>query len=85
MLTHSAASNAMDLPLINESRFVNASAIATALLGNSIAANMFMLGVAYQLGYVPLSAAALEEAIDAAVARYDHRLTKPVAQPGRAA
>ncbi len=45
-------------------QFVDASAIATALLGNSIAANMFMLGFAYQLGYVPLSASSLERAIE---------------------
>ena len=36
--------------------FVDATAIATALLGNAIAANMFMLGYAYQSGRVPLSA-----------------------------
>ncbi len=44
--------------------FVDASAIATALLGNSIAANMFMLGFAYQKGAVPLSGEALERAIE---------------------
>ncbi len=30
--------------------FVNASALSTALLGQSLGANMFMLGYAYQLG-----------------------------------
>ncbi|NIX77987.1 indolepyruvate ferredoxin oxidoreductase family protein [Microvirga terricola] len=44
--------------------FVDATAIATALLGNSIAANMFMLGYAYQTGHVPLTAAAIEKAIE---------------------
>jgi len=44
--------------------FVDASTIATTLLGNSIAANMFMLGFAYQRGAVPLSAEALEHAIE---------------------
>lgn len=44
--------------------FVDATAIATALLGNAIAANMFMLGYAYQTGRVPLSAAAIERAIE---------------------
>jgi indolepyruvate ferredoxin oxidoreductase len=44
--------------------FVDATAIATALLGNAIAANMFMLGYAYQTGRVPLSAAAIEKAIE---------------------
>ncbi|MBA1155772.1 indolepyruvate ferredoxin oxidoreductase family protein [Microvirga mediterraneensis] len=44
--------------------FVDATAIATALLGNAIAANMFMLGYAYQAGRVPLSGAAIEKAIE---------------------
>ncbi|TVR08759.1 MAG: indolepyruvate ferredoxin oxidoreductase family protein [Salinarimonadaceae bacterium] len=43
--------------------FVDATAIATALLGNAIAANMFMLGFAYQRGAVPLGAEAIEKAI----------------------
>ncbi|MEZ0172160.1 indolepyruvate ferredoxin oxidoreductase family protein [Microvirga sp. TS319] len=43
---------------------VDATAIATALLGNSIAANMFMLGYAYQAGRVPLHAEAIEKAIE---------------------
>ncbi|HEX2724266.1 MAG TPA: DUF6537 domain-containing protein, partial [Beijerinckiaceae bacterium] len=43
--------------------FVNATAIATAILGNAIAANMFMLGYACQKGYVPLSPASIEQAI----------------------
>ncbi len=34
------------------------------LFGQSIAANMFLLGYAYQKGGVPLSAAAIERAID---------------------
>jgi len=44
--------------------FVDASRLATALLGNSIGANMFMLGYAYQLGALPLSAEAIERAIE---------------------
>jgi indolepyruvate ferredoxin oxidoreductase len=43
--------------------FVDATNIATTLLGNAIAANMFMLGYAYQTGRVPLTAAAIEKAI----------------------
>ncbi|QFU15401.1 indolepyruvate ferredoxin oxidoreductase family protein [Microvirga thermotolerans] len=43
--------------------FIDATAIANALLGNAIAANMFMLGYAYQKGRVPLSGAAIEKAI----------------------
>ena len=44
--------------------FIDATRIATALTGNAIAANMFMLGYAFQMGRVPLSAAALERAIE---------------------
>ncbi len=46
------------------SHFVDASRLATALLGNSIGSNMFMLGYAYQLGALPLSAEAIERAIE---------------------
>jgi indolepyruvate ferredoxin oxidoreductase len=42
---------------------VDATRIATALLGDSIATNLFTLGFAYQLGLVPISAKAIEEAI----------------------
>jgi indolepyruvate ferredoxin oxidoreductase len=44
--------------------FVNASALSTALLGQSLGANMFMLGYAYQLGNLPISAQAIEKAIE---------------------
>ena len=44
--------------------FINATDIATVLFGNSIAANMFMLGYAYQKGGVPLSSASLLKAIE---------------------
>ena len=44
--------------------FVDATRVATALLGDSIATNMFMLGFAYQRGLVPLSARAIERAIE---------------------
>lgn len=46
------------------SHFIDASRLATALLGNSIGANMFMLGYAYQSGALPLSAEAVERAIE---------------------
>ncbi len=49
---------------MQNSHFVDASRLATALLGNSIGANMFMLGYAYQLGGLPLSAEAIEKAIE---------------------
>ena len=47
-----------------ECHFLDATAIATALLGDSIAVNLFLLGVAFQRGLVPVSAAALERAIE---------------------
>ena len=47
----------------NQVRFVSATQIATAMFGNSIAANMFLLGYAYQLGGIPLSEESLIEAI----------------------
>jgi indolepyruvate ferredoxin oxidoreductase len=47
----------------DNTHFINASAIAAALFGQSIGANMFMVGYAYQLGAIPLSAAAIEQAI----------------------
>ncbi|HEY5278372.1 MAG TPA: indolepyruvate ferredoxin oxidoreductase family protein [Pseudolabrys sp.] len=46
------------------SHFVDASRLAIALLGNSIGANMFMLGYAYQLGALPVSGEAIEKAIE---------------------
>ncbi len=47
-----------------EAFFVPATEIATGLMGDAIATNMFMLGYAYQKGWVPLSAASLERAIE---------------------
>ena len=47
----------------DKTHFINASGIANALFGQSIGANMFMVGYAYQLGAIPLSAAAVEKAI----------------------
>ena len=44
--------------------FVDATRLATALLGDAIATNPFMLGFAYQKGLVPISAAAIERAIE---------------------
>jgi len=43
---------------------VDGQRLATALLGDSIAANMFMLGAAWQLGQVPLALASIERAIE---------------------
>ncbi len=44
--------------------FLEATEIATALMGDSIATNMFMLGYAYQKGLVPLGHDAIEQAIE---------------------
>jgi indolepyruvate ferredoxin oxidoreductase len=44
--------------------FIDATQLATALFGQSIAANIFLVGYAYQLGAIPLSAAAIERAIE---------------------
>jgi indolepyruvate ferredoxin oxidoreductase len=43
--------------------FLDATAMATALLGDSIGSNLFLLGYAYQKGCVPVSSDAIEEAI----------------------
>lgn len=43
--------------------YVNATDIATALMGDSIAANMFMLGFAWQKGLLPVGREAIERAI----------------------
>ncbi len=46
-----------------QARFVPATRFATALFGNSIATNMFLMGYAWQMGAIPLSEEALIEAI----------------------
>ncbi|MCZ0736776.1 indolepyruvate ferredoxin oxidoreductase family protein [Phreatobacter sp. AB_2022a] len=43
---------------------VDAQRLATALMGNSIASNLFLVGYAYQIGALPLSAEAIERAIE---------------------
>jgi indolepyruvate ferredoxin oxidoreductase len=48
----------------SNSYFIDASRLTTALLGQAMGANMFLLGYAYQIGALPLSAAALEKAIE---------------------
>ncbi|MEX2617930.1 MAG: indolepyruvate ferredoxin oxidoreductase family protein [Alphaproteobacteria bacterium] len=44
--------------------FVEATRLATALLGDSIATNMFMLGYAWQKGTIPIAAESIETAIE---------------------
>jgi indolepyruvate ferredoxin oxidoreductase len=48
----------------DNTHFVDATRLATALFGQSVGANMFLVGYAYQLGALPLSAAAVERAIE---------------------
>ena len=47
-----------------EAALVAATELATGLMGDAIATNMFMLGFAYQRGWVPVGAASLERAIE---------------------
>ncbi|WP_274425925.1 indolepyruvate ferredoxin oxidoreductase family protein [Chelativorans sp. YIM 93263] len=47
-----------------KAHFFDATQAATVLFGNSIGANMFMLGMAYQKGGLPVSAEAVEKAIE---------------------
>ena len=44
--------------------FIDAGKLATALMGDAIATNMFMLGYAFQKGWVPLADASLLRAIE---------------------
>ncbi|MEP5764969.1 MAG: indolepyruvate ferredoxin oxidoreductase family protein [Halieaceae bacterium] len=48
----------------DSSHFINSTAIATELLGDSIASNLFLLGFAFQRGLLPVSWQALERAIE---------------------
>ncbi|MGA7489177.1 MAG: indolepyruvate ferredoxin oxidoreductase family protein, partial [Xanthobacteraceae bacterium] len=47
-----------------KTHFIDATRAATALFGNSVGANIFLVGYAYQLGAVPLAAASIERAIE---------------------
>ena len=44
--------------------YVDSSQLVTALLGNAVTANVFMVGVAYQAGFIPLPGEAIERAIE---------------------
>ncbi len=48
---------------VQNTSFLDSNRIATELLGDSIASNLFLLGYAWQSGLVPVSAVALDEAI----------------------
>jgi len=45
---------------LEKCRFVDATRLATALLGNSTSANTFLVAYAYQIGALPLSAEAID-------------------------
>src|SRR5262245_56455239 len=47
-----------------KSYFIDATRIAGALLGNSVSANIFLVGYAFQVGALPLTAQAIERAIE---------------------
>ena len=50
--------------LTGDSAFLDFTRIAEALLGDAIATNMMMMGYAYQVGLLPVSAASIEHAIE---------------------
>ena len=54
----------IDESVAGRAEYVDATKLATALMGDSIATNLFMLGFAYQRGLLPLSSAALMRAIE---------------------
>jgi indolepyruvate ferredoxin oxidoreductase len=47
-----------------DAEFLDATRLATALMGDSIATNLFMVGYAYQRGLIPVSEAAIMRAIE---------------------
>ncbi len=47
-----------------ENRWVDAGAITRRLFGNTTSANVFLIGVAYQCGALPITAASFESAIE---------------------
>ena len=48
----------------NKVDFIDAVRLATGLLGDSIATNMFMVGYAYQKGLIPVSHEAIEKSLE---------------------
>ncbi|MCP4907110.1 MAG: indolepyruvate ferredoxin oxidoreductase family protein, partial [bacterium] len=48
----------------SESAFVNATQIATKLMGDAIATNLFLTGYALQRGWIPLGSASIDRAIE---------------------
>jgi indolepyruvate ferredoxin oxidoreductase len=54
---------AIDEAVGGHSLYARASRLSTALVGDSIGANLLLLGIAYQKGLVPISAGAIGQAI----------------------
>ncbi|MBC7579507.1 MAG: indolepyruvate ferredoxin oxidoreductase family protein [Tardiphaga sp.] len=54
----------LEMSLRKESTFLDFTKAAEALLGDSIATNMMMMGFAYQQGLLPLRGASIEQAIE---------------------
>ena len=48
----------------SDAKFLDATRLATGLMGDSIATNLFMVGYAYQRGLIPVSEAAILKAIE---------------------
>ena len=48
----------------NLTDFVDATGLATALIGDAIATNLFLTGYAYQRGLIPVSAEAIQRAVE---------------------
>ena len=48
----------------DRAHFINATDLATSLMGDSIMSNMFLVGFAYQNGLIPISAEAINKAIE---------------------
>jgi len=60
----SRVNNVLEMSLRKESTFLDFTKAAEALLGDSIATNMMMMGFAYQQGLLPLQSASIEHAIE---------------------
>ena len=54
----------VDSVAAGDAEFLDATALATGLMGDTIATNLFMVGYAFQRGLIPLSEAAIVKAIE---------------------
>ena len=54
----------IDESVAGRAHFIDATGLATALLGDSIATNLFMLGYAFQKGLIPLQETSILQAIE---------------------